>query len=118
MNKTLVFPIVAMTFIFPWMGASASPSQAASATTADQETWPEIEPNVKDLAYAEKSPAEKLDLYLPAKNSAPAPLVIWIHGGAFTLGDKRSMPRRDFGPPPPPRGPYGISQIQVPNVAA
>lgn len=117
MNKTLLFPIVAMAFIFPSVSASANPPQVASATTADQKAWPEIEPSVKDLAYAEKSPAEKLDLYLPPKKRPPAPLVIWIHGGGFTVGDKHSMPRRDFGPPPPPRGPYGISQVQVPDVA-
>ncbi|HYY28126.1 MAG TPA: hypothetical protein VE860_09295, partial [Chthoniobacterales bacterium] len=64
------------------------------------------------------SPAEKLDLYLPAKGDRPAPLVIWIHGGAFRLGDKRSMPRRNFGPPPTPTGPDGPYQIQVPNVEA
>jgi acetyl esterase/lipase len=68
--------------------------------------------------YAEKSPDEKLDLYLPAKGSGPAPVVIWIHGGGFIEGDKSSMPRRDFGSSPPPRGTNGISQIQVPNVAA
>lgn len=110
--------MVTMAFIFPWVGTSASPSQMASATNADQLAWPVIEPGVKDLAYAEKSPAEKLDLYLPPKKSGPAPLVIWIHGGGFTVGDKDSMPRRNFGPPPPPKGPYGISQIQIPNVSA
>ncbi len=88
------------------------------AQTPLGKAWPVIEPTIKDLAYAEKSPAEKLDLYLPVKGSGPAPVVIWIHGGGFTVGDKRSMPRRDFGPPPPRRGPYGISQVQVPNVAA
>ena len=29
------------------------------------------EPTIKDLTYAEKSPDEKLDLYLPAKGSVP-----------------------------------------------
>ncbi|HEX3359321.1 MAG TPA: alpha/beta hydrolase [Tepidisphaeraceae bacterium] len=85
--------------------------------TTEQQAWPDIKPSIVDLAYAEKSSAEKLDLYLPAKGDAAAPLVIWIHGGGFTVGDKHSMPRRDFGPPPKPRGPYGISQVQVPNVA-
>ena len=93
-------------------------SGSAGPETPAEKAWPVIEPTIKDLAYAEKSPDEKLDLYLPAKESGPAPVVIWIHGGGFIEGDKGSMPRRHFGSPPPPRDIYGISQIQVPNVAA
>jgi acetyl esterase/lipase len=118
MNKTILFSFAAMAFTLPLMVTSASPSQMASATNADQQAWPEIEPTVRDLAYATKSPAEKLDLYLPAKKSTPARLVIWIHGGGFMVGDKHSMPRRDFGPAPKPTGLFGPFQIQVPNVAA
>jgi acetyl esterase/lipase len=44
--------------------------------------------------------------------------VIWIHGGGFRVGDKHSMPRRNFGPAPKPKGPDGPYQIQVPDVAA
>jgi acetyl esterase/lipase len=79
--------------------------------------WPRIKPTIKDLAYAKKSPSEKLDLYLPKNTTKPAPLVIWIHGGAFQVGDKSSMPRQDFGPPAS-AGRFGVYQIQVPNVAA
>jgi len=77
-----------------------------------------IEPTIRNLAYADKSPAEKLDLYLPAPGKALAPLVIWVHGGGFMVGDKHSMPRRNFGPPPKPVGPMGPYQVQVPDVAA
>src|SRR5579871_4891391 len=74
-------------------------------------------PAFADLAYANQSPAEKLDLYLPPASAAPAPLVIWIHGGGFMVGDKRSMPRQDFGPAPKPTSMMGPYQIQVPDVA-
>jgi len=77
-----------------------------------------IEPTFSDLSYATQSPSQKLDLYLPAAQDRPAPVVIWIHGGAFRVGDKHSMPRRNFGPPPTPKGPDGPYQIQVPDVAA
>ena len=75
-------------------------------------------PDFSDLAYAQGSPAQKLDLYLPKPSGSPAPLVIWIHGGGFMVGDKRAMPRRDFGPPPKPAGRNGPFQIQVPDVTA
>jgi acetyl esterase/lipase len=49
-----------------------------------------------DLAYASASPAQKLDLYLPTQGEGPFPLVIWVHGGAWLVGDKRSY----LGDPP------------------
>lgn len=42
-----------------------------------------------DLAYAENSPAQKLDIYLPEKGDGPFPVIVAIHGGAFKFGDKR-----------------------------
>ncbi|HXX66117.1 MAG TPA: hypothetical protein VEK07_02990 [Polyangiaceae bacterium] len=62
-----------------------------------------------DLPYGVQSSAETLDLYLPPPGKAPAPLVLWIHGGGFRMGDKRSMPRTYFGPPPRRLGPDGPS---------
>ncbi len=79
---------------------------------------PPLQATFADLSYAHESPLQKLDLYLPALEGGSAPLVIWIHGGALRVGDKSSMPRRNFGPPPKPRGRSGPYQIQVPDVAA
>lgn len=40
------------------------------------------------LAYVEDGhPRQRLDLYLPALGYA-APLLVWIHGGAFRMGSK------------------------------
>ena len=39
------------------------------------------------VPYADLSPSQTLDLYLPADTSTPVPLVILIHGGAFAMGD-------------------------------
>ena len=48
------------------------------------------EPTYADLRYADSSPVQTLDLYLPSRDDAPRPLVVIIHGGAFLMGDKRS----------------------------
>jgi hypothetical protein len=36
-------------------------SGSAGPETSAEKAWPVIEPTIKDLAYAEKSPDEKLD---------------------------------------------------------
>lgn len=44
-----------------------------------------------DLPYASRSPAQELDIYLPAEGEGPFPIILHIHGGAFAIGDKRDM---------------------------
>lgn len=44
-------------------------------------------PTHSDLAYADVSDRNVLDIYLPA-GEAPFPFVVDIHGGAFRMGDK------------------------------
>lgn len=34
----------------------------------------------------------KMDIWLPRRASDPTPLVLWVHGGAFQLGDRRELP--------------------------
>lgn len=41
-----------------------------------------------DVPYANKSPAQKLDIYLPTEGDGPFPVIVSIHGGAFKMGDK------------------------------
>lgn len=41
-----------------------------------------------DVAYATRSQAQKLDIYLPETGTGPFPVIIHIHGGAFWGGDK------------------------------
>jgi acetyl esterase/lipase len=41
-----------------------------------------------DIAYANKSNSEKLDIYLPDDRLGPFPVIVFIHGGAFMMGDK------------------------------
>ena len=41
-----------------------------------------------DIAYANQSQAQKLDIYLPDEGDGPYPVILSIHGGAFKSGDK------------------------------
>lgn len=49
----------------------------------------DLEPTVESLRYAEVSPNHLLDLYLPDDMSHRPPLVVGIHGGRFSLGNRR-----------------------------
>lgn len=49
-----------------------------------------IERDVQYVAGGDK--AQSLDLYLPDKSEKPLPLVVWIHGGGFSAGDKSPCP--------------------------
>ena len=42
----------------------------------------------RDLAYATASPAQKLDIHVPASGTGPFPVIVQVHGGAFLSGDK------------------------------
>jgi len=43
-----------------------------------------------NVAYANVSASQKLDLYIPSSTNGLLPLIIRIHGGAFSGGDKSS----------------------------
>lgn len=49
-----------------------------------------FKPAFADVAYAEVSKSQKLDVFLP-DGPGPFPLVINIHGGAFRFGDKQML---------------------------
>jgi len=44
-----------------------------------------------DLPYASLSASQKLDIYLPAEGSGSFPVILYIHGGGFAIGDKRDI---------------------------
>ncbi len=48
-----------------------------------------IERKWLDIPYAGVSPAQALDIYLPAEGDGPFPVIFVIHGGGFEMGDKR-----------------------------
>lgn len=42
----------------------------------------------RDIAYSDAHAANKLDIYLPETGIGPFPTIIFMHGGAFTGGEK------------------------------
>lgn len=47
-----------------------------------------ISPAYQDVAYADVSDRNELDIYLPSNSAEPKPLVVLVHGGGFRFGDK------------------------------
>lgn len=45
--------------------------------------------SVADLSYGD-DPRQTLDLYAPPGGGAAAPVLLWVHGGGFLRGEKRS----------------------------
>ncbi len=43
----------------------------------------------RDVPYVpEAGPRQRLDVFYPEKTDKPVPLVVWIHGGAWSAGSK------------------------------
>lgn len=50
-------------------------------------------PTHRDVEYARAGDhVLRLDLHLPPAASAPAPLIVWVHGGAWRSGSKQEVP--------------------------
>lgn len=49
-----------------------------------------------DIPYADKSDAQKMDIYLPDEGDGPFPVIATFHGGAWMFGDKRDELNRHF----------------------
>lgn len=49
---------------------------------------------IQNISYVPGSsnPFQQLDLYLPKWHAGPMPVVVWIHGGAWLMGDKNHPP--------------------------
>ncbi|MCC6985326.1 MAG: alpha/beta hydrolase [Anaerolineales bacterium] len=59
----------------------------ASVMPGGSGTFASVAPTHADLAYADISDTQKLDLYIP-EGTGPFPVVIMVHGGGFMFGDK------------------------------
>src|SRR5688572_27590466 len=74
--------------LHPVLGVAAGLVLAASVASTAQGAR-----ELKDLAYASiDGKPLALDLYLPAGTATP-PLLVWVHGGAWTTGSKSQVPK-------------------------
>ena len=83
MNRRLAAALLALASVAGVLGACTPPDCRGTGSTAS-----------RDLRYATTAGVaarfQSLDLYTPTRNDrcGPAPLVVWVHGGAFVIGDK------------------------------
>ncbi len=82
--KSFIFVTLALLLIVGATGCSA----VQSVMPGGSATFASVDPTHKDLAYAEVSDTQKLDLYIPTSGTGPFPVVIMVHGGGFMFGDK------------------------------
>ena len=84
---------LAVLAVLALLGACGSESASGPTTTVDATpTTPCDEPaDQMDAAYVEGGDSlQALDLYLPDDaGCGPVPLVVWVHGGGWSIGDKR-----------------------------
>jgi acetyl esterase/lipase len=65
-----------------------TPAPVESAPPGDPSAVLE-HPVADDVAYAPISDLQRLDIYSPTQGKPPYPVVVIIHGGGWTMGDKR-----------------------------
>lgn len=70
---------------------------AGPTTTAADTSRPPANTTLRDVTYCNADGVDlKMDLYFPAGGAGARPVVLWVHGGGWTQGDKASIP---FGRP-------------------
>ena len=53
---------------------------------------PKNKPTYADVYYTDaKDKRQSLDIYLPRQSDGPAPVIVYIHGGAWTVGSKADV---------------------------
>jgi acetyl esterase/lipase len=60
-----------------------------STPASDATSEPVVHPVAGDLAYATLSDLQRLDIYTPGVGEPPYGVIVIIHGGGWTVGDKR-----------------------------
>jgi len=102
-NRTIPQFLVLFLILFCGYGESnLSPQQLFAAEQANEyidnifSSRPGVDLNKYkrkwlDLVYANQSPYQALDIYLPDEGKGPFPVIVALHGGSFVKGDKRDF---------------------------
>src|SRR5258708_2011603 len=90
--KTIRYSLVVCALLIASsLAAQTKPTTKPTAKDNAQPLLPGVVAH-RDLQYGDGSEAQKLDIYLPEKVDGPLPLVIYIHGGGWSGGDKKFFP--------------------------
>ena len=99
LNSLLLGLLIAIGFVLQGRAQPApvpSPTIGASARIIVEDLLPKGARLVENLAYVTNGhERQKLDLYLPAL-APKAPLLVWVHGGAWRGGSKARPPALSF----------------------
>jgi arylformamidase len=75
-------------------GSDDAPESAATTPVGSASSCPGDAGQTRDLRYASVPGVDpdllSLDVY-PAAHGCPAPVVVWVHGGGWRIGDKRNQ---------------------------
>lgn len=113
--RSILIPLMVALMVPPPVSLAA-PDPSAAAQTARPQLWrarPTSKVRLAWLSRSSRTPAEieliadivytgdpeasrkqRLDLFLPEHGAEKAPVVVWIHGGAWRAGDKQWGPFR------------------------
>ena len=82
--------MIMRTLILAGLLATIPPSGQAQDRAAAPIQLPAGVQSELDIAYADESPAQKLDIYLPpGEANLPRPAIVVVHGGGWRGGDKQ-----------------------------
>jgi para-nitrobenzyl esterase len=90
MKIQAILPIVLYTFVLQCQTPAQSTTWKIAFSPSPIDLGSVEARFAKDIAYGPDS-LQRFDLFLPEKASKPCPLVVFIHGGGFTNGDKSEI---------------------------
>lgn len=94
-RRTAILLAAAVAAVGALAGCSGSPpggtSSGAAATSKPPSTSDSGKTRLDLRTVEDADPMHTLDLYLPDKRASAVPVVVWVHGGGWRLGDKADV---------------------------